>query len=59
MRQKVLAFVLEAPAAPEIPLDRRAVEDVLRHMAAVIVAVHGKGEHERDDEPSREQQDQE
>jgi hypothetical protein len=59
VRQQVLEFVLDTSAAPHIPLDRRAVEDVVKHMAAAIVAVYEEGVNESDDEPSIEQQDQE
>lgn len=59
MRQRVLEFVLDVSAGPRVPLDRRAVEDVVRHMAAAIVAVCEEGVDEPDDEPSSQQQDQE
>jgi hypothetical protein len=59
VRQQVLEFVLDTSSAPHIPLDPRAVENVVKHMAAVIVAVYEEGAEEPDDEPSIEQQDQE
>ncbi len=59
MRQQVLEFVLEASTAPQVSLDRRVVEDVVRHMAAVIVAVYEEGADKTDDKSSSEQQDQE
>jgi hypothetical protein len=59
MRQQVLDFVLEAATTPRIPLEGRAVEDVVRLMATAIVAVCEKGANDPDGEPPREQQDQE
>ena len=57
MRQQVLEFVLEISAVPRVPLDRRAVEDVVRHMAAAMVIVLEEGADETDEEPSSKQQD--
>jgi len=59
VRQQVLEFVLDAPAALPITLDRRVVEDVVEHMAAAIVAVYEEGADEPDDERTIERQDQE
>ncbi len=59
MRQQVLEFVLDASAAPPVALDRRAIEDVVEHMAAAIVAVYEEGADEPDDERTIERQDQE
>lgn len=59
MKQQVLEFVLNTSSAPHIPLDPRAVEYVVKHMAAAIVAVYEEGAEESDAESSIEQQDQE
>jgi hypothetical protein len=59
MRQQVLEFVLEASTAPRIALERRVVDDLVKRMADLIVAVHEKGAEESDEEPSNERQDQE
>ena len=58
MRQQLLEFV-ERSTAPRVALDRRAVEDVVKHMVAAIVAVLEEGVDDPDDELSSGRQDQE
>jgi len=59
MRQQVLDFVREALTKSQVVFDPAIEDEVVRLMAAVIVAVCGKGveqDHD-DDEPSGHRED--
>lgn len=58
MKQHVLAFLQEEKGKSVIELDARVREELVALMAALIVAVHWKGEKGSDERSSDPQQDQ-